>query len=128
MNKLAKLAVLGIVVSGAFMQVANAGVIFGESMAPVVPTQPVITSPVVVPVPSSAPNVVFGEPLVQSAPAPVINTNAPMHIVIGEPIVRAAPVPSVPVKTPVHVILGEPLSSTTPTPVVINNSPMHIEF
>lgn len=83
-----KSAVFGLVISGMFMSVANAGIILGEPITPAeIPSMaPAQVSPQV--------HIQLGEPVVQSSPV----VNAPVHIILGEPIVSSPVVPSVPVK------------------------------
>ena len=103
-----KSAVLGLVISGMFMSVANAGIILGEPITPAeIPSMaPAQVSPQV--------HIQLGEPVVSSPVAPVVQGPVPLHIQLGQPVVQSSPV----VNAPVHIILGEPIVSSPVVPSV----------
>jgi hypothetical protein len=125
MSRLARLAVLGVVVSGALMQVADAGVIFGEPFTPADIPAPVSGNPA-----GSANGPAtfnLGEPVV-ATPMPSVPVQTPLHIQLGQPLVQNVPTPTIPANTPLHVQLGQPLVQSAPTPVVSDSGAPHIEF
>ena len=107
-----KSLVLSLVISGMFMSVANAGIIFGEPITPAdVPSMPSVSSPQV----STPPvHIQLGEPVVISPSVPVVQSPVPVHIQLGQPVVQSLPA----VNAPVHIQLGEPVVSSPVVPSV----------